>query len=73
MEPCLSAAIASSAPQTQDLPKHYGLRHRAALGITERTDAFAIVVSEETGEIAIASGETMRAVSVQELASEIIR
>ena len=69
----LSAGCILPVSQTQDLPKHYGLRHRAALGITERTDAFAIVVSEETGEIAIASGETMRAVSVQELASEIIR
>jgi hypothetical protein len=32
-----------------------GLRHRAALGITERTDAISVVVSEETGDIAVAS------------------
>ena len=32
-----------------------GLRHRAAVGITERTDAISVVVSEETGEIAIAA------------------
>ncbi len=68
-----SAGCILPVSQINNLPKHYGLRHRAALGITERTDAFAIVVSEETGEIAIATGETMRPVSVQELASEIVK
>ncbi|MFO8055572.1 MAG: diadenylate cyclase CdaA [Bacteroidales bacterium] len=38
-----------------DFPPVYGLRHRAALGITEQTDASAIVVSEETGQIAYAN------------------
>ncbi len=37
-----------------DLPAHFGLRHRAALGVTEHTDAIAIIVSEETGSISIA-------------------
>lgn len=37
--------------QNMNLPKHYGLRHRAGLGISESTDALAIVVSEETGNI----------------------
>jgi diadenylate cyclase len=34
--------------------KHWGTRHRAAIGITEQTDAVALVVSEETGAIAVA-------------------
>jgi diadenylate cyclase len=37
--------------QNPHLPKNMGLRHRAAMGITEVTDATAIVISEERGEI----------------------
>ena len=33
------------------IPKEYGLRHRAAVSITEKTDALALVVSEETGKV----------------------
>jgi DNA integrity scanning protein DisA with diadenylate cyclase activity len=40
--------------ENTDLPAHYGMRHRAALGITEQTDAISIIVSEETGTISIA-------------------
>ncbi|MFD2550241.1 diadenylate cyclase CdaA [Bizionia sediminis] len=35
----------------KNLPSRFGLRHRAAVGITEKTDALAVVVSEETGQI----------------------
>ncbi len=37
-----------------DIPRSLGLRHRSALGISQATDAFAIVVSEETGGISLA-------------------
>jgi len=54
--------------QSFDLPKKLGLRHRAALGITEATDASAIVVSEETGKISyFHAGEINHGVSPEEL------
>ena len=34
-----------------NIPASYGMRHKAAIGITEETDADAIVVSEETGKV----------------------
>ena len=37
-----------------DIPKELGLRHRAALGISQACDAIAVVVSEETGRISAA-------------------
>lgn len=47
----LAAACILPVSQNMDIPKHFGLRHRSALGITEVSDAVAIVVSEETGHI----------------------
>lgn len=42
----------------RSIPLRFGLRHRAAIGITEKTDALALVVSEETGQISyIKDGE----------------
>jgi uncharacterized protein (TIGR00159 family) len=43
-----------------DLPEGVGTRHRAAVGITEETDALVIVVSEETGAISVVMGGEMR-------------
>jgi len=46
-----SAGCILPVSKNQSIPKRMGLRHRAALGITEHTDAIAIIVSEETGHI----------------------
>ncbi len=53
-----------------DIPKELGLRHRAALGIAQETDALAIIVSEETGGISTAKAGTFRLnLSAEELES----
>jgi len=39
--------------ESQDIPQRFGLRHRAALGLTERSGAIAVIVSEETGAISL--------------------
>lgn len=39
-----------------NIPANYGMRHKAAIGITEETDADAIVVSEETGNVSFVTG-----------------
>ena len=50
----IACASAYFPPTAQDLPSRYGARHRAALGISEVSDALTIVVSEETSAISIA-------------------
>lgn len=50
----VSAACILPVSKNQSIPKRMGLRHRAAMGITEQSDAVAIIVSEETGHISYA-------------------
>jgi uncharacterized protein (TIGR00159 family) len=42
------------------VPSHFGMRHRAAIGITEQVDSMALVISEETGFISVADNGTVR-------------
>ena len=43
---------------SQDVPQHLGTRHRAALGLSERSDAVIVVISEERGEITMVTAGT---------------
>jgi TIGR00159 family protein len=49
----VAAACIFPLTQREDLDRNLGLRHRAALGLCEESDAVAIVVSEETGQVSI--------------------
>ena len=57
--------------QKTNIPGHYGLRHRAAIGVTEVNDCIALVVSEETGRISMVSGGNIRTIKPLELKQQI--
>jgi diadenylate cyclase len=64
------AACIFPLTQRQDLNKSLGTRHRAAIGLSEETDAVIVVVSEETGMISHAyKGQLVRGVTLEELRS----
>lgn len=63
----VAAACILPVSKNQNIPQHYGLRHRAALGITEKTDTTCIVVSEETGHISVAHEGEIHEVTPDEL------
>lgn len=70
MSPTRLIAARCTLPMSdsQNIPAQYGMRHRAAVGITEQTDAIAIVVSEETGGISfVKNGELKSIGSATEL------
>jgi diadenylate cyclase len=62
------AACIFPLSRRQDLNRSLGTRHRAALGLSEETDALVVVVSEETGAISYASNaQLVRGVTLEEL------
>lgn len=64
----LAASCILPVSKNTTIPKRLGLRHRSALGISEQTDAIAIIVSEETGKISYAAnGELQLNVKPEEL------
>lgn len=63
-----AAACILPVAHDANMPKNLGLRHRAALGISQVTDAMAIVVSEESGIISVAyMGELQRHLKIEDL------
>ncbi len=64
----VSAGCILPVSHNLNIPKHFGLRHRAALGISEKTDALSIVVSEETGNISVTkNGDIHSRISAEDL------
>lgn len=69
------AAAGCVLPLPEDekhLPRTFGMRHRAAIGITEETDAVCVVVSEETGAVSVAeTGKMIHGMSDENLAKTL--
>lgn len=67
-------AASCMLPLTQGhYSNQYGMRHRAAIGISEGTDAFSVVVSEETGKISITdSGAIFNNIEIQRLRERLL-
>jgi diadenylate cyclase len=64
----IAARCVLPVTEESDFPVHLGMRHRAAAGITDVSDAIAIVVSEQTGEISFAkNGKLQTNLSLEKL------
>lgn len=68
----ITAAAIFPLTQAEGLQRTLGLRHRAALGLSEETDAVVVVLSEETGTISVANGgELIRPLNVDQLRAHL--
>ena len=54
------------------VPSSYGLRHRAALGISEKTDALVLVISEQSGKIVYVKNGTFIKIDNQESLRDLL-
>jgi uncharacterized protein (TIGR00159 family) len=57
----IAARCVLPVTEKENFPAHFGMRHRAAVGITETTDALAIAVSEQTGGVSLTIGGEINA------------
>ncbi|MBW3637783.1 MAG: diadenylate cyclase CdaA, partial [Armatimonadetes bacterium] len=72
-EEIVAAACILPLTSSDDLPRTVGTRHRAALGLSEATDAIVVVVSEETGNVSIAREGTMNSILQPRLLADELR
>jgi diadenylate cyclase len=70
-EKILSARSILPISESEEISARLGLRHRAAVGITEKTDAIAVVVSEETGMVSISFAGKVDTVLLAELKTRL--
>jgi uncharacterized protein (TIGR00159 family) len=66
-ERIVQAACLLPLSDSSNLPQQYGTRHRAALGVTERSDALVLVVSEERGQVSLAIGDQLQPIRSPEV------
>lgn len=68
----IQAACLLPLSDSPHLPQHLGTRHRAAIGLTERTDAVVLVVSEERGQVSVVKHGELTVISdVEQLKSKL--
>ncbi len=66
------AACLLPLSDSNQIPQHYGTRHRAAIGLTERTDAIVLAISEERGEVSLAIAGNLTVIqNVEQLDSRL--
>jgi diadenylate cyclase len=59
--------------ESDNLPAHFGLRHRSALGMSENTDTLVMAISEETGRLILArNGKYLRALKLKQVEQKIL-
>lgn len=68
----VAAGCTLPVSENTNLPKRIGTRHKAGVGITEQSDALAIIVSEETGKVAIARNGVLSMTTSDDLLREAV-
>jgi hypothetical protein len=59
--------------ENDNLPAHYGLRHRSAIGMSENTDTLVMAISEETGRLILArNGKYLRGLKLRQVERKIL-
>ena len=59
--------------ESDNLPPHYGLRHRSAIGMSENTDTLVMAISEETGRLILArNGKYVRGLKLKQVERKIL-
>ena len=68
----IATRIVLPVSESESIPKNFGLRHKAGIGISEKTDSIVLVISEQTGKVSyIKDGEFENFTSFKKLSSKI--
>ena len=68
----IATRIVLPVSESESIPKNFGLRHKAGIGISEKTDSIVLVISEQTGKVSyIKDGEFENFISFKKLSNQI--